>query len=269
MAEFKDGKYYADSKYGIVGDIANWAYNQYKGSTSNKNAGSRIGAYVNNKQTQYNGFLDSKPNYASTNPVNTDTTYAPSAFVLKGNYNSSAPKQTQYNTNKPTTTLKAPSPLIEQSSVDNTQAGFSPINPADYYRDANTSALAGWGDDMSSGLNTAQQPSSIASAYKLGSPSAPWYSMNAGGYTDEQLASMSIEDQIKAKGLSSNLSNFLGNIGSGVSALGGIYDMYSKYQQNQLMKDAYNAQKSELARQVAKDKAFSANINKSGLGTRA
>ena len=67
----------------------------------------------------------------------------------------------------------------------------------------------------------------------------------------------------------SDFSQLLGNVNSGVSAFSGLYDMYNVYQQNKMAKDAYNMQRSELARQVAKDQAFSSNINKSGLGTRA
>ena len=90
-------------------------------------------------------------------------------------------------------------------------------------------------------------------------------------YHDASNMPAGLSPQAQAEWLKSPsaLSQTLGNIGSGVSALGGIYDMYNAYQSNKRAEDAYKMQKAEIARQVQKDKDFSANINKSGLGTRA
>lgn len=289
------GEYKGEQTYfPMVNSIVDY-YKRNRAAVSNPQyRSSAIASSVNNKQSQYNGYFDKKPDanlrYGKVD-TGIDIGIDPSKVeTYKGLDKEYDRKQKQVQEAvKPT----APT-AFNGSSIDS--------NVSNYLNTSRNPSL--YGSSIYDGINVQSQPLSAVtdlpqSAYDAGfqdidysgasafdsqstnplAPSPANGSMfgdmfsNADGfyYRDASNMPAGLSPQAQAAYLQSPsaFSQILGNVGSGVSAIGGIYDIYNAYQSNKMAKDAYNAQKSELARQVQKDKDFSANINKSGLGTRA
>jgi len=292
---WKDGKYYADSQYGMAGDIGNWIAGQYRGSTNPANRSGHMNSMVTGNRN-VTGVLDREGTLMNrANAMPKDVLPAPRQKPV-----TSLPSLDT----APVTKINAPSVKVQKPKVL-TRAGASAVADA-YNQDAlrmsvdspanrgvgyNT-ALGGYNpeamDNIYSGtydaqagvpqynadgmnVNNVYQPNAPVQAQQLpdlntlqqtqqpSSSIGSWFngSMSTpNGMSKADFQALPIEQQAKLMGGKTGWET-LGSTMSGIGSMaGGLAGVYGAYANAKYQKDQTNMQKAMIRGDEANKSAF-------------